>query len=92
MKKAILYAQVSTDRQAEEGYSRDAQIAQMRSFCKNNNLEIVKEYLEDYSAKNFDRPAFNEILTDLKSKRVVVETMVVPKLIVSQETYPIHLV
>lgn len=80
MKKAILYARVSTDRQAEQGHGREEQIARMRNYCQQNNIQVVREFLEDYSAKNFNRPAFTQILSELKSKALQTDLLIVPKI------------
>ena len=35
----------------------------LRSYVKNNNFNLVKEYVDDgYSGTDFDRPAFKEML------------------------------
>lgn len=41
MKKAIGYIRVSTDRQANEGVSLEAQRARIESWCKANDYELV---------------------------------------------------
>lgn len=41
MKKAIGYIRVSTDKQADEGVSLDAQRAKIESWCKANDCELV---------------------------------------------------
>jgi site-specific DNA recombinase len=67
MKKAVLYARVSTDEQADRGYSLELQQEQLRKYCEIKGIEIVKLYVEDHSAKNFDRPEFNNFLMYAKS-------------------------
>jgi site-specific DNA recombinase len=62
MKKAILYIRVSTDRQAEEGFSLPAQETALRQYCKNKNIEVAALFKDDYSAKaGFDRPGYNQL-------------------------------
>ncbi|MEI7595589.1 MAG: recombinase family protein [Bacteroidota bacterium] len=79
MTKVIIYVRVSTDEQAAHGYSIDDQIARLEQYCKINNYEVVKVVKEDYSAKTFDRPAFKEVLSFIKSNKGVVDLLLVLK-------------
>ena len=45
MKKAVLYARVSSDRQEREGFSIPAQIKLLQEYARNNNISIVKEFV-----------------------------------------------
>lgn len=49
MKRAILYARVSTDDQADKGYSLPSQFEAMRKYAAQQDLEIVAEFQDDYS-------------------------------------------
>lgn len=43
----------------------------LRSFVKNNNFNLVKEYVDDgYSGTNFDRPGFKSMLEDINNKKI----------------------
>ncbi len=43
----------------------------MRSYVKNNNFNLVKEYVDDgYSGTNFDRPGFQSMLEDINNKKI----------------------
>jgi site-specific DNA recombinase len=66
MKKAILYVRVSTDEQADRGYSLGVQQEQLEKYCALKDIEILKLYIEDHSAKNFERPTFRELLNYCK--------------------------
>ncbi len=70
--KAALYIRVSTDEQAEEGFSLPAQVNQLSDYCKKNNIEIYKTYIDDgFSAKYEDekkRPHFEQMLKDASNK------------------------
>jgi len=69
MKTAILYVRVSTDEQADKGYSQRDQDERLRVYCERNNVVIQKVIFEDYSAKTFDRPEWTKLLRELtKSK------------------------
>lgn len=65
-KRAIIYTRVSSDEQAEKGYSLQYQEEQLRKYCANKNISVVAHYKEDYSAKTFDRPEFNKLLNFCK--------------------------
>lgn len=51
MKKAVLYARVSSKRQEKEGFSIPAQLKLLREYAKNNNIQIVKDFVEAKTAK-----------------------------------------
>ncbi len=69
MKYADLYIRVSTDEQADKGYSQRDQDERLRSHCQKNNISIGKVVYEDHSAKSFNRPAWTEYLQGLKKKK-----------------------
>ena len=70
MKRAVLYVRVSTTEQAL-GHSLDAQETKLLSYCKHNNIEVVKLYRDEFSAKEgFNRPNYNLFLSDLKEKKI----------------------
>lgn len=71
MKKAIIYVRVSTDEQAEKGYSLQHQEERIRNYCLHQNIEVVGFYKEDHSAKSFNRPAFTTLLALLKKNKNV---------------------
>lgn len=48
-KRAVLYARVSTDEQAENGYGLPVQLDAMRKYAEQNHFTIVEEFLEDYT-------------------------------------------
>jgi site-specific DNA recombinase len=68
MSSAILYIRVSTDEQAEKGYSLRYQEEALLNYCLNNEISILQIYKEDYSAKNFKRPTWLQLMRDLKKK------------------------
>lgn len=78
MKKAVLYARVSSDRQEREGFSIPAQIKLLQEYARNNNISIVKEFVESETAKKAGRKQFNEMLKFLK-KNSTVRTILVEK-------------
>lgn len=67
-----IYIRVSTEDQAREGFSLPEQKERLEAMCKYKGYQIYKVY-EDarISAKNIkDRPAFNELLEDIKKKKI----------------------
>ena len=66
MKTADLYIRVSTDEQADKGYSQRNQEEMLRKFCGLNDIQIRDVIYEDYSAKTFNRPQWKRILLNLK--------------------------
>jgi site-specific DNA recombinase len=67
--KAILYIRVSTDEQADKGYSLKHQEERLKSYCQFHNIEVIGLYKDDHSAKSFERPAFKQLLNFLKKNR-----------------------
>ena len=65
-------ARVSSDEQAL-GYSLSSQMEQLKKFCEQRNIQIVYEFLEDHSAKTFERPAFQKFLKLAKSNKGFVD-------------------
>jgi site-specific DNA recombinase len=77
--RAGIYARVSTDEQAEEGHSIDAQIRINRTFVENKGWTIVGEYVDDgYSGRTLERPAIQRLLVDVRNKKI--DVIVVHKL------------
>ena len=69
-KRVILYIRVSTDEQKEKGYSLGYQLEQLQKYCLANDMEVVALFQEDYSAKTFNRPEFQKMLKQLRSKEL----------------------
>ena len=43
----------------------------LRSYVKNNNFNLVKEYVDDgYSGTDFERPGFQSMLDDINNKKI----------------------
>ena len=56
MKKAYGYSRVSTERQASEGFSLEAQKEQIEAYCKRYGYELIDYVEEAESGTNADRP------------------------------------
>ncbi len=57
--RAVLYARVSTD---DKDQTTETQIRNMRAWCAEQGVEILAEYEEEKSAKDLDRPRFDECI------------------------------
>jgi site-specific DNA recombinase len=68
MKQAVIYARVSTDEQAEKGYSQESQIEKCSEYALANGMNIVAEIRDDYTGSTLDRPGFTEVLSLLARK------------------------
>lgn len=56
---AILYARVSTGRQAKRDLSVPDQFGQLRAYCKEQGIEISGEFRDAKSGRTMDRPGLN---------------------------------
>ena len=70
-KIAGIYKRVSTLDQKREGFSLPEQEEKLREFCKFKGYEIYKVYADEgISAKNDKRPAYQEMMRDVKDKKI----------------------
>ncbi|GAA4724180.1 recombinase family protein [Brevibacillus fulvus] len=68
LKSVAIYARVSTEEQAEEGYSIQAQLDTLRQYAKQNRYIVSKEYKDEgISGKSIqNRPQLQQLLRDAK--------------------------
>ena len=69
-KRAVIYARVSTDEQAEHGYSRESQIDACRSYAVAHELTATAELREDYSGAKLDRPEMDKLREMIRRREV----------------------
>ena len=67
--KVICYKRVSTDDQADRGFSLQHQEEMLLRWCEINKHEVVGIYTEDYSGKTFDRPEWKKLMAYCKKNR-----------------------
>jgi len=79
MKKAIIYIRVSTDEQADRGYSLRDQKDKLLKYAEFNNIEVIKIFEEDYSAKTFNRPEFKRLYQFTKENKKNIDLMLFTK-------------
>lgn len=66
-----LYIRVSTDEQAEQGFSLDAQQEKLILYCKSKGWDDYKLYIDDgYTGTNTHRPALNRMLRHIEDKKI----------------------
>jgi site-specific DNA recombinase len=73
VKNVILYVRVSTDEQADKGFSLRDQEQKLINYCQVNNINILAIYKEDYSAKTFNRPEFKKLLQYCKKNAKLID-------------------
>ncbi len=69
-KRAVLYARVSTDDQADKGYSLPSQLELCRKYSEQHGFQVVAEFQEDYSGATAiaERPEGKRLWAMLKSR------------------------
>lgn len=65
-KTAVIYTRVSTEEQAESGYSLRDQESRLRSFCERENIQVLEHFQDSHSGKTFNRPGFNSLISYCK--------------------------
>ena len=81
MENAYIYTRVSTLIQVD-GFSLDAQEEEIRAFARQRDINIMGKYSDEgKSGKNAEhRPAFNEMMADIRSKKDNIKYVLVFKL------------
>lgn len=69
--KAVIYVRVSTEEQATEGFSIQAQLDALRNYAHFHEMDIVNEYLDEgVSGKNISgRPQLLRLIKDSRNKQ-----------------------
>ena len=68
--RAVIYARVSSDEQADRGLSIPTQIKICKEFIKREGWDFTKEYIDEaISGLKSNRPSFLEMLSDAQEKR-----------------------
>jgi DNA invertase Pin-like site-specific DNA recombinase len=80
MQTAIIYTRVSTDDQAEKGFSLRDQKDKLERYCAGKSIDVLKHFEDDgYSAKTFERPQFKALLEYVKKNKGVINKLIVVK-------------
>ena len=65
----VLYARVSSEKQAEKDLSISAQLKALRKYASDRGWIIVREFVDEAeSARSANRPAFQEMISWAKHK------------------------
>lgn len=65
--RAVAYCRFSSDNQ-RDGYSIEAQLAAIRSYCSSEGIELVREYVDEArSGTNDRRDSFQSMISDASS-------------------------
>ena len=67
MKKAVVYARVSSKEQEREGYSIPAQLSLLSEYADKNNMSVISKFIDAETAKSIGRKEFGNMLEFLKS-------------------------
>lgn len=71
MKTAAIYIRVSTDSQAEEGYSIDAQKEQLSAYCVSKGIKNYEFYIDGgWSGSNIERPEMQRLIEDVNADKI----------------------
>lgn len=70
--QTAIYVRVSTEEQANEGFSINAQKDKLTKYAEINDWNIVDYYIDDgISGKNLtERPEVNRLINDVKAKKI----------------------
>lgn len=67
-KRAALYIRVSTQEQAQEGYSIGAQTERLEAYCKSRDWTVANIYTDPgFSGAKTERPALQRMIRDIES-------------------------
>lgn len=70
-KMAAIYIRVSTDFQAEEGYSVEAQKEQLAAYCVAKGIENYDFYIDGgWSGSNINRPEIKRLIKDAEEQKL----------------------
>lgn len=70
-KIAAIYIRVSTDAQAEEGYSIDAQKEQLAAYCVSKGLKNYEFYIDGgWSGSNINRPEIQRLIKNSQEGKI----------------------
>lgn len=81
MVRAALYVRVSTEEQAQEGLSIDAQLKALRQYCRDHHYEIAETFVDaGESARTDKRPGFQRMIAGAKQKPKPFDVILVHKM------------
>jgi site-specific DNA recombinase len=78
VRKAVIYARVSSKEQEKEGFSIPAQLKLLKDYAASQGFAVAKEYVDVETAKQTGRAAFGEMVGYLK-EHPAIRVMLVEK-------------
>jgi site-specific DNA recombinase len=79
VRRAVLYARVSSRDQEREGFSIPAQQRLLQDYAAANGIEIAREFIDVETAKQAGRKSFGEMLRYLKKRGPACRILLVEK-------------
>ncbi|MCG3210575.1 MAG: hypothetical protein FOGNACKC_04206 [Anaerolineae bacterium] len=70
IKRAVIYARVSTDKQAEYGTSIDSQVEKSLAYAASQNMEVVGIFKEEFSGTTLERPELTKVRALLRTGEI----------------------
>lgn len=67
VKRGISYRRVSTDEQADKGFSLPTQLKEIQAYAAKNGIELVKDFYDDFTGSSLDRPGLKAALDYLNT-------------------------
>ena len=65
MVRVAVYTRVSTEDQAKEGFSLEAQRERLEAYCRARDWSVAAKYIDDgHSGRNTRRPAYQKMMTE----------------------------
>ena len=75
-KNCIIYCRVSSAKQAQQGESLEQQEAICRNIAERNNFPVLKVFSEQYTGREDERPAIEDIFSYIKSSPKKVNVLI----------------
>src|SRR5919199_1255145 len=75
--RAVIYTRVSSEEQANEGTSLDAQLAECRRYALRHDFVIDREFTDVMSGRRDDRPRYQALLAHVRALRASGQSVVV---------------
>ena len=66
------YLRVSTDRQADKGYSLSEQEKRIKAFCNSRDWDLIKVYKDPgFTGSNLERPGLQKLIEEIDAYDIV---------------------
>jgi site-specific DNA recombinase len=75
----VIYTRVSTDEQAQSGFSLRHQEDALRRYCEIKGYNVVNHFQDDFSAKTFNRPEWSKLFQYVKKDKREIDLVLFTK-------------